>query len=319
MDRDIKLYHYTASPYARKIVWYLALRGLQYSEVKQPVIMPRPDLQAIGVNYRRIPVMAIGKDVYCDTRIILRKLEQLFPEGAIGATSPDGLAVQKLFEVWHVEGPLFFRGVNSMPSRNFSAPEFQKDREQMTGRPWNRDAMDKQRPESLAYLQSVFKIYENLLSDGREWIISTHKPSLADIEAVFVLHWLYTSKALSEDLFPRSSYSKTFAWIERFDAAIKSAKNQSPKPISLEGSKAAEQILAASYAENESGISSQEPQQLSVGDRVELYPTDSGFNNKDHGKLSSLTDDEIVIQLENGVRIHTPRAGFRVGRAGSKL
>lgn len=182
MDRDIKLYHYTASPYARKIVWYLALRGLSYSEVKQPVIMPRPDLQAIGVNYRRIPLMAIGKDVYCDTRIILRKLEQLFPEGAIGATSPDGLAIQKLFEIWHVEGPLFSRGVGSMPSKNFGASEFQKDREQMTGRPWNRDAMDKQRPEALAYLQGVFKVYENLLADGREWILSTDKPSLADIE-----------------------------------------------------------------------------------------------------------------------------------------
>lgn len=182
MDRDIKLYHYNASPFARKIVWYLALRGLSYTEVKQPMIMPRPDLQAIGVNYRRIPVLSIGKDVYCDTRIILRKLEQFFPDGTLGANSPDGLAIQKLLEVWHVEGPLFSRGVGSMPSKAFGAPDFQKDREQMTGRPWNREAMDKQRPEAHAYLQSVFKFFENLLADGRQWILSTEKPSLADIE-----------------------------------------------------------------------------------------------------------------------------------------
>ena len=182
MGENIKLYHYTASPYARKIVWYLALRGINYAEVKQPVILPRPDLQAIGVNYRRIPLMSIGKDVYADTRIILRKLEQLFPDGAIGAISPDGVALQKLLEVWHVEGPLFFRGVSSMPSKNFSQPEFQKDREQMTGRPWSAEAMDKLRPEALAYMQGVFRFLEDLLLDGRKWILSTDKPALADIE-----------------------------------------------------------------------------------------------------------------------------------------
>lgn len=130
---------------------------------------------------------------------------------------------------------------------------------------------------------------------------------------------MHTSKALPEDLFPTSAHPKTFAWIKRFDAATKVAKSESPKPVALKGTQAAEQILAAAYAENERGISSREPQQLSVGDNVELYPTDSGFNNKDHGILSSLTDDEIVIQLDNGVRVHTPRAGFRVSRTHSKL
>lgn len=181
-DRSIRYYHYNASPYARKIVWYLTLRGLPWAEIKQPVIMPRPDLEAIGVNYRRIPVMAIGKDVYCDTRIIFRKLEKLFPDGRIGATSPDGWAVQKLLEIWHVEGPLFSRGAASMPLGVFSDPKFSKDREQMTGRPWNAEAMEKFRPEALTYVRSAFSFLEKLLADGRQWIISTSQPSLADIE-----------------------------------------------------------------------------------------------------------------------------------------
>lgn len=41
--------------------------------------MPRPDLTALGVGYRRIPVVAIGRDIYHDTRLVLRKLEVLFP------------------------------------------------------------------------------------------------------------------------------------------------------------------------------------------------------------------------------------------------
>merc|ERR1712098_509555 len=102
-NNGIVLYHYSFSPYARRVIWYLALRGIDYAECKQPPIMPRPDLEAIGVNYRRIPICAIGKDVYCDTRIIIRKLEELFPDGALGATDADQRAMQKLLEVWKIE------------------------------------------------------------------------------------------------------------------------------------------------------------------------------------------------------------------------
>lgn len=65
---------------------------------KQPPMLPRPDLKALGITYRRIPLMSIGKDVLVDTRIILSKLEELFPEGILSATSPDGKALEKLLE-----------------------------------------------------------------------------------------------------------------------------------------------------------------------------------------------------------------------------
>ena len=38
--------------------------------------------QALGVKYRRSPVMAIGREVYVDTRIMIAKLEELFPASA---------------------------------------------------------------------------------------------------------------------------------------------------------------------------------------------------------------------------------------------
>lgn len=44
-------------------------------------MMPRPLLQeAFNLTYRKIPVLAIGRDLYCDTSIILEALEQAFPE-----------------------------------------------------------------------------------------------------------------------------------------------------------------------------------------------------------------------------------------------
>jgi hypothetical protein len=35
-------------------------------------IMPRPEItQLLGLGYRRIPVLAIGNDIYCETRLLL--------------------------------------------------------------------------------------------------------------------------------------------------------------------------------------------------------------------------------------------------------
>lgn len=181
-SRDIKLYHYDASPYAHKLVWYLALRQIPYAEVKVDYVLPRPDLKAIGVAYRRIPVMTIGKDVYCDTWLMLKKLEELFPEGRLSATTPDAKALQQLLYVWSSEGNLFMRGVQSLPLKFFKNQTFVKDRAEMMGRPFDVAAMEKARPEALAYIRNAFSVLEDLLSDGREWLLKTEKPSLGDIE-----------------------------------------------------------------------------------------------------------------------------------------
>ena len=69
----------------------------------QPVYLPREDIDALGVKYRRIPIMSIGRDIYCDTRLILQKLEEKFPSGALGTSQPDQKAVEKLLESWTSE------------------------------------------------------------------------------------------------------------------------------------------------------------------------------------------------------------------------
>ena len=41
--------------------------------------------------------MSIGRDIYCDTRLILQKLEERFPSGALGALEPDQKALVRLY------------------------------------------------------------------------------------------------------------------------------------------------------------------------------------------------------------------------------
>jgi hypothetical protein len=35
------------------------------------MVLPRPEISGeLGINYRRIPILAIGNDVYCDSKSV---------------------------------------------------------------------------------------------------------------------------------------------------------------------------------------------------------------------------------------------------------
>ena len=179
-------YHYPFSPFARRVIWYLALRGIDYAQCIQPPMLPRPDLkELLGVHYRRIPVLAIGRDVYCDTRIILAKLEALFPGSELTPATPEHVAIQRLLSAWIIESGIFVSGSSLIPSNLplLRDPKFQKDREEFSGRSWDKGKQDQLRPEALANIRRSFHLVETtLLADGRDWILSTPKPTIADIE-----------------------------------------------------------------------------------------------------------------------------------------
>ena len=43
------------------------------------MVMPKPELMPLTGGYRKTPVLQIGADIYCDTRLIARELERRFP------------------------------------------------------------------------------------------------------------------------------------------------------------------------------------------------------------------------------------------------
>jgi glutathione S-transferase len=147
--------------------------------------MPRPDLAALNIAHRRIPILAIGKDVYYDTRLILRKLEERFPSGALGTSDLEYKALERLLERWTVDAGIFFRSTQLIPLHlpNMNDPNFIKDREDFTGTNWKREGMQRARGEAMVHLRDAFELLETtLLADGRTWIFKTEKPSLGDIE-----------------------------------------------------------------------------------------------------------------------------------------
>ena len=82
--RDRIIFHeYALSPFSEKIRRIFGYKKLAYTSVDQPMWMPKPHLTPLTGGYRRIPVMQMGADVYCDTALIARKIEQLHPERPI--------------------------------------------------------------------------------------------------------------------------------------------------------------------------------------------------------------------------------------------
>lgn len=151
----------------------------------QPPQLPREDINALGVKYRRIPILSMGRDIYCDSRLILQKLEERFPSGALGASQPDQKALEKLLEKWVIDGGVFVRSTQLITTvlPLLRDPNFLKDREDYFGNGWTGSAFVKKRPEALVHIRDAFDFLETgLLADGRQWILRTENPSLADIE-----------------------------------------------------------------------------------------------------------------------------------------
>jgi glutathione S-transferase len=130
--------------------------------------------------------MAIGRDVYIDSRAIITRLEELFPASAdhpgLSSTETHGLAA--LFNKFTVDAGLFLRAVQIMPPSRPSlrSKAFLEDRKDFFGKNWTVNDAARQRPEGLAHVRQCFDIAESFFADGRQWVAGTQQLTLADLE-----------------------------------------------------------------------------------------------------------------------------------------
>ncbi|TVY32344.1 hypothetical protein LOCC1_G008510, partial [Lachnellula occidentalis] len=236
-------------------------------------------------------------------------------------------ALQALLESWVIDAALFARAAQLIPVDMplLNDPVFVKDREDFSGRSWSKRALEKARPEALVEVRGRFEVLERgLLGDGREWIGGAEGPSVLDIEAVWVPHWLRGMKgALPSDYISATQFPLTFAWIQRFETATKAAASASPPAPKITPEEALRIVSKGGFPEPEGDVDVNDPSGLANGDEIEIWPVDSGFNHKDRGSLIKLDGEEVVIkgQTEKGaaVRIHCPRHGFRVRKVGGAV
>jgi hypothetical protein len=139
-----------------------------------------------------------------------------------------------------------------------------------------------------------------------------------DSIAIWPFHWLVSMPgALQASYISKDQFPRVFAWIQRFDNAIKEAKAAGQKPVRIKVEELIAHLSKSRFYEPVGEVDAQDPTAFKAGDEVTVWPLDSGTSHRDTGKLLSLTPNDIVIAKRTNVddleiHLHMPRWGFRI-------
>src|SRR5262245_10883913 len=181
------LHHYDTSPFSEKIRKVLAHKRLAWGAVEQPSIMPKPDLIPLTGGYRRIPVLQIGADVYCDTQCIVRVLERVAPDPRIYRDGTVGAA-----HAWNLWADrLLFLAVVAFVFADSGSPRPPASTENRSKMRPGRDFryIPKQPPHAREQARALVATLEAQLADGRQWLLGSAF-SLADAACYHPLWFL---------------------------------------------------------------------------------------------------------------------------------
>jgi len=305
---DIILHHYAFSTFSEKVRVALGLKGLAWRSVDIPGLPPRPLLSPLTGGYRRVPVLQIGADIYCDTNIILPTLERLFPAPSFYPAGCEGVA-RGLSFAWDRAMWIPTIGVLTHFIGEHIPPEFIKDRlEDYLYVDISKAAMA---PELPLYRQRVTAQYAWLkaaLADGRAFAFGD-APSALDLTCYQTIYLLRKNCPAEVDAFVGIEDGPLPAWYDRVtalghgtptamsaDEAFAVARDAQPLPVT--------HLRAGG-----------DPGGLPAGAKVSVTPDDTA-RVPVAGTLVAASDSEIVIHRKDpqagDLHIHFPRLGFDV-------
>jgi glutathione S-transferase len=299
------LHHYPASPFSEKIRKVLAHKRLAWHAVEQPSIMPKPDLVPLTGGYRRIPVLQIGADVWCDTQLIVRVIERLHPSPTLHPGGSEGTchawnlwADRLLF--WHTVAVVFADLGPLVPK------EFVDDRTKMIpGRDFAE--VPKLAPHAKEQLRALFAILEAQLADERRYLLGADF-SLADAACFHPLWFLRVAPSAPALL---EEFGRLRAWTAR----VAELGEGDPRPMTPAEALA---VAKAARPAPASGIAGAEPNALAIGHRIAVTADDYAFDPV-VGELVAASATEIAVRRSDpalgDLVVHFPRFGYRVTEA----
>jgi glutathione S-transferase len=299
---DIIFHHYPRSPFAEKIRVAFGLKGLRWHSVEQPRIAPKPQLVPLTGGYRRIPVLQIGADIYCDTRLILTELERRFPDPSLYPPGTRGRA--DMIAGW-ADHDLFATSLGLVFGLNGDRfpPELHADRATFTAGKFDGWNSAKMRPR-VPSLRDQFRHHLTWIDQSlaeRDAFILGAAPSLADIA---VYHPLWYARGNLGDNEGLSDHPHVLAWMDRI-AVIGHGSIETMTPDE------ALAVARASEVNSVSDIASEWP----IGTPLAATPTDWGFDTV-KGTCLVANPERVVIRRDDPhvgvVAVHFPRIGFTV-------
>ncbi|MCV4282869.1 glutathione S-transferase family protein [Pseudomonas capsici] len=305
---ELILHHYPASLFAEKARLMLGFKGLSWRSVIIPPVMPKPDLTALTGGYRKTPVLQIGADIYCDTALIARRLEQektsptFYPEGQEFTVA--GLAA------WG-DSVLFMHAVSlvfqpaSLAARFAKVPPealktFVADRSTLfDGGSASRLPLEQAQHQWPTLMGRL----EQQLERNGDFLFG--EPSIADFSVAHTL-WFLKQTPVTSPLV--DDYPAISAWLGRVLGFGHGAQNDLT---------AAEAIQIAADA-TPAALPDEvfvDPHGFKAGDRVAVSAVDYGVEAVE-GELVFSGREELILRREDPragvVHVHFPRFGFRI-------
>ena len=306
---EIILHHYEASPFAEKIRVLFGYKQLSWRSVDIPFVMPKPDVVALTGGYRKTPVLQVGCDVYCDTALIVRVVERLFPgRPVLRARSATSMAAARWFDrelFMAAISQLFDRSVTAFNAEALGGPAaaaaFGEDRARMMG---NTPVRPPRSVDGRVVVEQTLLGLEAQLAGGGPFLEGAEL-GWVDLCAYHPLWAMRRNRGLSRRL---DAYPGVLAWYER----IRAFGHGSATPLTSE--EALQMARVAAPRELLADPDATPDDRVLLGDEVEVAAVDYGLEPS-FGRLVGLAADELVIEREDAragrVRVHFPRLGFR--------
>lgn len=306
---ELILHHYPTSLFSEKARLLLGFKGLSWRSVNISPVMPKPDLTALTGGYRKTPVLQIGADIYCDTALIARRLEQekalpaFFPEGqemiaASFAAWADSVVFQHAVSLVFEPRSLAVRFGN-MPPEAIKA--FIADRAALfSGGNATRlpaEQAKHQWPTIMARLE------QQLQREEGDYLFG--EPSIADFAMAHPLWFLKATEVTSPYV---DSYPAVSAWLARVLGFGHGAPSEMTSGQALE---VARNVTPADLPDEQFA----DPNGFQAGQQVVIAATDYGVDPV-AGELLFAGREELILRRkdERGglVHVHFPRFGFRI-------
>lgn len=295
------LHHYNESPYAEKARLMLGHKGLAWRSVKVPRIAPKPDLLALTGGYRKVPVLQVGADVYCDTRLIAEVLDSLQAEPSLRARAGH---FDEIVANW-VDTLLFGRAVGYTfgALADLLPDALLEDRAALRGAPLDREALKRALPLATQELQAHITWLDTALRSPSSFV-NGETPGNGDFTLYATLWFLANGR------FDFSAYPAVQGWMTRM-IAIGHGQRQD---ISAE--EALVEAAAALPAPLPTAHHDSDATGLSLGQTVQVTPEQLGHGTSVTGELVSLLPHRLTLRLRSErcgeVHVHFPRTGYRV-------
>ena len=298
---DILFHQYDSSPFSEKVRVCLGIKQLAWGAVDQPIIMPKPELVALTGGYRRIPVMQIGADIYCDSQLIVRELERRYPEHSLFPQGDCGLAHANALwsdrAVFQAAVAIIFGGLGDKVP-----PAFIKDRTALSGRSFDPAAMQAAVPHMEAQMRAHIALLSDQLADGRGFLTGD-LPGLIDANAYYNLWFIRSAFRPAASLY--ESVAHVPEWMEKVRAIGHGERSQVSREAALAIARTTAP-LAGTIAAQDAGLEGR--QVAGAADDYGRDPVRGEFVGSSGHHVSVRREDPLAGQ----VVVHFPRIGFSV-------